>query len=269
MRRILIIILVLLSASCTADRYYASNVHINIQKGLIIDTSAMEGAVCTLYGDSIVFMNRKNMYSYIINGKKPVFHYIDSMNNEQYDFIFDNEYRQTIINEMERCHSFYGHYSRIIIVSVYYQRMIIADSTGNIINVYPVSTSKYGIGNENGSNKTPLGAHVIAYKTGDNAHIGAIFRFLKDTGEIAEIYSDTTDTDSDYVTTRILRIMGAEEGVNKGGNVDSFNRHIYIHGTHEEGRIHIPSSHGCIRMLNHDVIELYNNTAINTPIIII
>ena len=78
-----------------------------------------------------------------------------------------------------------------------------------------------------------------------------------------------TDTEDDYVTTRIMHLEGMEEGINRGGNVDSYERHIYIHGTHEEGRIGIPSSHGCIRMHNNDVIELYEQAYASMPVIII
>ena len=82
----------------------------------------------------------------------------------------------------------------------------------------------------------------------------------KFTGEIAKIFSDKTISDTDDITTRILWLSGLEEGLNKGKNIDSFKRYIYIHGTSEEGRLGIPSSHGCIRMKNKDVIDLYKES---------
>lgn len=126
------------------------------------------------------------------------------------------------------------------------------------IKTYPIATSKYGIGNQLNSYKTPLGLHRVWKKIGEGAPLGAIFKGGQYTGRIAQIYTDSTDLPTDEVTTRILWLEGLEPGINKGGNVDTKNRHIYIHGTPEEGLIGTPSSHGCIRMRNRDVIELYN-----------
>ena len=76
--------------------------------------------------------------------------------------------------------------------------------------------------------------------------------------QVAEIVHERENNENDYVTSRILWLDGLEEGHNKGGNVDSFKRYIYIHGTHEEGLIGEKASHGCIRMFNNDVIELFS-----------
>ena len=76
--------------------------------------------------------------------------------------------------------------------------------------------------------------------------------------QVAEIVHERNNNENDYVTSRILWLDGLEEGHNKGGNVDSFKRYIYIHGTHEEGLIGEKASHGCIRMFNNDVIELFS-----------
>ncbi len=127
-----------------------------------------------------------------------------------------------------------------------------------MLEAYPVSTSKYGIGNESGSNKTPVGFHRIEDKLGDNEPSGMQFRWKKPTGKVLEIYTDSTDVEDDWVTTRIMHLKGLEEGINTGNNIDSYERHIYIHGTQEEGLVGSPASHGCIRMKNQDVIELYN-----------
>ena len=86
-------------------------------------------------------------------------------------------------------------------------------------------------------------------------------RFLlveKNMNQVAEIVHERQNNENDYVTSRILWLDGLEEGHNKGGNVDSFKRYIYIHGTHEEGLIGEKASHGCIRMFNNDVIELFS-----------
>lgn len=127
----------------------------------------------------------------------------------------------------------------------------------SVLKSYPVSTSKFGIGNKSGSNKTPLGMHKVCFKTGDGVPVGGIFKARRYTGKTADIYKDKTDVPQDFITTRILRLEGLEPGVNKGNGIDSYKRYIYIHGTNEEGLIGHPSSHGCVRMKNDHVIELY------------
>ena len=139
----------------------------------------------------------------------------------------------------------------------------------DIIDTYNISTSKYGIGCKANSNKTPYGTHIIKEKIGQGATLGTIFKQRKNTGEIAVIYKDKTDSELDYVTTRIMWLDGMNKGVNKGGNVDSYSRYIYIHGTPEEGLIGVPSSHGCIRMNNKEVIELFDRLDLNTIVHII
>lgn len=123
---------------------------------------------------------------------------------------------------------------------------------------YPVSTSSYGIGSQSGSNKTPLGAHYVKRKIGSGAKSGTIFKGRKNTGKLADIEHRPRATGDDHVTTRILWLSGLESGKNQGGDIDSFKRYIYIHGTHEEGLIGQPASHGCVRMYNRDVIELFD-----------
>lgn len=125
-----------------------------------------------------------------------------------------------------------------------------------LIKSYPVSTAKNGIGNESGSNKTPLGLHQICEKIGADAKLGTIFKAGINTGRRAVINGENPD--DDLITTRILKIKGLEDGLNYGDNVDSFRRGIWIHGTPEEKRIGTPASHGCIRMNNKDISELYD-----------
>jgi lipoprotein-anchoring transpeptidase ErfK/SrfK len=133
---------------------------------------------------------------------------------------------------------------------------------------YPISTSKYGEGSIENSFKTPLGEHSIKEMIGEEAEINTIFTSRINTKRSATIIDKFEDTDNDYVTSRIMWLDGEEDGYNKGGNVDSFNRYIYIHGTHEEGLIGTKASHGCIRMFNYDVIELFNLVNIGTKVLI-
>ena len=123
---------------------------------------------------------------------------------------------------------------------------------------YPISSSKFGIGNQVESFKTPLGVHRVAKKIGDGAPVGTIFKARVNTGKTAEIITTNAASKDDYVTSRILWLEGLEPGKNKGEGIDSFQRYIYIHGTAEEGRIGQPASRGCIRMRNMDVIELFD-----------
>ena len=120
---------------------------------------------------------------------------------------------------------------------------------------YPVSTSKYGIGNQARSNKTPLGLHRIEEKIGANAPVGMIFKARQSTGKIAEINQVGA---GDLVTTRIMWLKGLEPNKNQGAGIDSYQRYIYIHGTVEENKMGQPASHGCIRMYNLDIIELFD-----------
>jgi len=151
---------------------------------------------------------------------------------------------------------------RSIKVSVSKQRLYLCrgDKT---VKSYPVSTAANGAGSRAGSKQTPLGAHVISDKIGDGAPANTIFVARESTGRIAAIRAAATDPmpKDDLVTSRILWLEGMEEGVNKGPGVDSFKRCIYIHGTADEYAIGRPASHGCIRMKNRDVIELFELVA--------
>jgi lipoprotein-anchoring transpeptidase ErfK/SrfK len=133
---------------------------------------------------------------------------------------------------------------------------------------YPISSSKYGEGSIENSFKTPLGEHSVKEMIGEEAKMNTIFTSRINTKRLATIIDQFEDTDNDYVTSRIMWLGGEEDGFNKGGNVDSFRRYIYIHGTHEEGLIGIKASHGCIRMFNYDVVELFNLVGIGTKVLI-
>ena len=144
-----------------------------------------------------------------------------------------------------------------IIVDISEQRLFVIEED-LVKESFPVSTSKYGEGEEENSYKTPLGKHEIKEKIGEGAKMNTIFVARLDTKKESEIITLPQDTEDDHVTSRILWLDGLEHGVNKGQGVDSFNRYIYIHGTHEEGLIGTKASHGCIRMFNNDVIYLYD-----------
>ena len=121
-----------------------------------------------------------------------------------------------------------------------------------------ISTSKYGVGNEEGSYKTPTGKHCVAEKIGADVSINEVFVGRKPQGVLDELKNTGTDLPEDIITSRIIWLKGLEPGFNQGGNVDSYERYIYIHGTDEEEKIGSPASHGCIRMRNDDVIDLFD-----------
>ena len=152
-----------------------------------------------------------------------------------------------------------------IIVDISEQRLYLYNND-NLVQSFPVSTSKYGEGQIENSFKTPLGLHEIKEKIGDKAPINTIFTARENTNKRAEIQINPNDTEDDFVTSRILWLDGLENGINRGVGVDSYSRYIYIHGTHEEGLIGQKASHGCIRMFNNDVIELFDMVSEGTKV---
>lgn len=124
---------------------------------------------------------------------------------------------------------------------------------------FPVSTSCFGLGSEEGSNKTPLGKFRVSDKIGEGFPVGTVF-----VGRVPLKPDDPLPPTQDLVLSRILWLDGVEEH-----NANTRDRFIYIHGTKHEDKIGLPNSHGCIRMRNADVIELFDLVDVNTPITIL
>jgi lipoprotein-anchoring transpeptidase ErfK/SrfK len=135
-----------------------------------------------------------------------------------------------------------------IVVSTREQKLALLNR-GNVLAIYPISTSKFGLGDWRGSRFTPLGKLQIAQKIGDNAPSGAVFKDRRRTGEIVAPDSPGRDP----IVTRILWLRGLE-----AQNANAFSRDIYIHGTPEERLIGTPASYGCIRMRSSDIVQLYD-----------
>ena len=154
-----------------------------------------------------------------------------------------------------------------IVVDISEQRLYLVKNL-EILKSFPISSSKFGEGSTENSFKTPLGMHEIKNKIGYDAPKNTIFKSRINTMRSAIIINSDLDTEDDYVTSRILWLDGLEYGKNKGKGVDSYDRYIYIHGTHEEGLIGTKASHGCIRMFNDDVIDLFNNVEEGTYVLI-
>src|SRR6266513_5839481 len=146
-----------------------------------------------------------------------------------------------------------------IVISARDQKLALLDR-GNVMAIYPVSTSKFGLGDWRGSRFTPLGQLQIAEKIGDNAPPGAVFKDRRRTGETVLANSPGRDP----IVTRILWLRGLELQ-----NANAFARDIYIHGTPEEWRIGSPASYGCIRMRSSDVVRLYNIVGIGAAVMIV
>jgi len=142
-------------------------------------------------------------------------------------------------------------------VSIRDQRLTLTRD-GEEVRSYPISSSRFGIGTEEGSMKTPLGNFRIAEKIGDGAAPGTIFKSRLPLGP-----DDPLPDTEDFVTTRILWLDGLDED-----NANTRDRFIYIHGTKHENKMGIPDSHGCIRMRNADVVELFDLVDETTQVVI-
>lgn len=134
--------------------------------------------------------------------------------------------------------------------------------------VYPVSTARNGAGELNGSGCTPRGKHYIRARIGAGEPLNTVFVGRRPTGEILTPELAARCPNRDWILTRILWLCGCEPGRNRLGKVDSFRRFIYIHGTPDIEPMGIPESHGCIRMRNQQVIDLFNQIKPGTPVTI-
>lgn len=144
------------------------------------------------------------------------------------------------------------------VVSVRDQKMAVMRN-GRVVKTYPVSTSKFGLGDRKGSCRTPLGAHRIASKIGSGQPKGMVFKSRKPTGECVAPNSPGRDP----IVTRIMWLEGLEPR-----NRNAHSRLIYIHGTAEERTIGTPASYGCVRMKSNDVYEAFNLLRTGDPVVI-
>lgn len=141
------------------------------------------------------------------------------------------------------------------------------DDTSNPLS-YPVSTALNGPGERNGSGCTPRGRHYVRAMIGAGAPANAVFVARRPTGEVYSAELARQFPARDWILSRILWLCGLQTGKNRGAGVDSFRRFIYIHGTPESEPMGVPRSHGCIRMRNTDVVDLYSRLRPGTPVII-
>jgi L,D-transpeptidase YbiS len=133
---------------------------------------------------------------------------------------------------------------------------------------YPVSTAAAGLGEANGSFRTPRGWHCIRARIGHDLPAGAVLRGRRWTGEICDDAVYHQAPDRDWILSRILWLSGLEPGINRLGDVDSMRRYIYIHGCPDQVPLGRPLSKGCVRMRNVDVIELFDRVPVGTRVLI-
>ena len=153
---------------------------------------------------------------------------------------------------------------RLLVVDVERQRSSLLES-GLEAAAWTVSTAAAGVGGEDDSYRTPPGWHRVHARIGAGAPSGAVFKGRLPTGEVwrGEPRAD------DLILTRILTLEGLEDGVNRGPGHDSLARYIYIHGTNHEGALGRPVSHGCVRMANADMIDLFERLRVGDPVVIL
>ena len=133
---------------------------------------------------------------------------------------------------------------------------------------YSISTSKYGLGESNGSYQTPRGRHTVRAMIGEGLPLNAVYVGRRFTGEIYSAELSEAFPNRDWVLTRIIWLCGCEKGKNRLGQRDSMRRYIYIHGTPDSEPMGVPASHGCIRMRNVEVTDLYNRISHGCAVII-
>lgn len=151
-------------------------------------------------------------------------------------------------------------------ISIGRQSLTLLDETGQIVRRYDVSTASNGAGEASGSYCTPRGRHVIRAKIGAGQAENTVFVRRRPTGEIYSPELDGRFPGRDWILTRILWLSGCEPTHNRLGCVDTMRRYIYIHGSPDSATMGTPGSHGCIRMRNTDIVELFDLVPAYTPV---
>lgn len=153
----------------------------------------------------------------------------------------------------------------MIDVDISSQTLVYTDGE-NVSRSYSVSTAKNGPGELMHSECTPRGEHYIRAKIGDTCAENSVFVARRPTGEIYMPGMREQYPERDWILTRIMWLCGLESGKNRSGNVDTMRRYIYIHGCPDEDVMGVPGSHGCIKMKNTDLIELFDAVSVGTRV---
>jgi hypothetical protein len=134
---------------------------------------------------------------------------------------------------------------------------------------YPVSTAANGAGERRGSGCTPRGRHRVRLKIGAGCPANAVFVGRRPTGELYSSALAAAEPGRDWILARILWLTGTESGRNRGGEVDTLRRYIYIHGCPDVAPMGVPCSHGCIRMRNADLLTLFDRVPVGAAVDIV
>ena len=153
-------------------------------------------------------------------------------------------------------------------ISVKEQKLHVYCDDNERVKSFVISTALKGVGQNKGSFCTPLGQHIVRAKIGDGAPIFSEFVARRLTGKIWRPTISVSDSKEDWILTRILWLSGLEVGFNRLGNQDTMQRFIYIHGTNDLDNLGKPSSHGCIRMDNYDIIDLFDQIKVGDHVLI-
>lgn len=160
---------------------------------------------------------------------------------------------------------------RWLLVGAHSQQLWLCEGE-QVLATYPVSTALNGLGEHSGSEQTPRGWHQVRARIGAGAALGTVFRGRRATGEICTPELQAQHPTRDWILTRILWLSGLERGVNRGHDgavcVDSMRRYIYLHGTPDSEPMGIPLSHGCVRLCNADIAQLFEQVPVHTPVFI-
>jgi lipoprotein-anchoring transpeptidase ErfK/SrfK len=151
-------------------------------------------------------------------------------------------------------------------ISLADQTLELLNDAGEIVRRYPVSTAANGPGEEAGSYRTPRGQHIVRARIGADQPLNTVFSGRRPTGEVYSPALNETQPERDWILTRILWLSGIQPGFNRLGDRDTMRRYIYIHGTPDESFEQAPRSHGCIRMRNEDLVELFDAVPAYTPV---
>lgn len=153
-----------------------------------------------------------------------------------------------------------------ISININTQQLDLMDDSGSLVKRYAISTSKNGAGEQNGSYCTPRGRHIVRARIGAGSPLNIVFVERRPTGEVYSPELARSFPGRDWILTRILWLSGCEPGYNRLGTVDTMRRAIYIHGSPDTAEMGKPGSHGCIRMRNRDIIELFDLVPVRTRV---
>ena len=153
-----------------------------------------------------------------------------------------------------------------LLISIANQTLTLFNDADQVLARYPVSTASRGAGELRGSNCTPCGKHLIRARIGAGQPINAVFVARRPSGEVYSPQLAAAFPERDWILSRILWLSGCEPGRNRLGSVDTMRRYIYIHGCPDTATVGVPASHGCIRMRNEDIVDLFDRVPIYTSV---